>query len=389
MPTATTVERPELAYRTVEEFDQWRAVVTVVAGGMITLLTIAAMLFGNFLAGLATFVVLSVLFLADSFHRADPKRVDKIMPIVRAAFVNKLYGPGWVYIPLTTLLSFLFGYETVNGQDINFGFDVEEILPGDQSQIALHNFFYVIINPDDPIRVVDIGGLDKVFERLHQQVEQRERNWARSETEGPQTLDHALGMKDEAIHAILQMLLEDSLRSVAPDIPSEAILGYIKRRPLSAKEQEWITKFKEKDATTQDEILRAGEDLLKFIQGARNGEVSIAMHDLGLIIRRFGVDSIRPVGTTPEDLEEVRKAKFTARKRRIDAEGLRDAGKVIAKAPGFKGDSVQAVMIAEGIVKKTVTETETGVADPVLETAKVLFQPIIAAVASRIAGGKE
>lgn len=391
MPVADKLnkKKPILASRSMEEFKQWRAIVTVAAGGTIFLSTLASWIFGGAILGLVTLVVLSVLFITDSFVYADAGRFEKIVPMIFGVFVDKLEGPGYFYIPLKTF-SFLLSYKKINGQEIDFGFAVEEYLPVTESKILLHNDLYVVIDPDNPIKFIEIGGFLGAFKRLMEQMGQWERNWISSPTEGPQTVDDARGMKNEAILKILRMFLEDDLRRLAPDIPDEIILGFITHRRPSTKEQELMTaKLEQKDSATKENILKAGRELLNLIQRARTGEMSIALHGLGLIVTRFGVDSIEPAGETISHMDEVNKATFEATKRKIVARGYAEAAKILAEAPGFKGDSMQTMLIAEGVVKKEVKETEVGLADPILETAKVLFQPIITAVASRIAGGKE
>ncbi|MDR3378599.1 MAG: hypothetical protein P4M10_07935, partial [Verrucomicrobiae bacterium] len=159
------------------------------------------------------------------------------------------------------------------------------------------------------------------------------------------------------------------------------VLGFITHRPSSTKEQELlVAKLEQKDPAKKDAIIEAGKRLLAFIQRVRTGEMSIALHGLGLIITRFGVDSIEPVGETAKYMDEVNKATFEATKREKVATGVTNAAKILAEAPGFKGDSVQTLLIAEGVIKKTVTETEVGVSDPLVKA----LQPIINSIASLI-----
>ena len=242
-------------------------------------------------------------------------------------------------------------------------------------------------DPHNPVKLNEIGGFAKACERLRGQIGQRERDWILSTTEGPQSLDEARGMKDEAIHMILRMLLEDDLRRLAPGISEEVILGFIKHRPPTTAEQIMMTQtLEQKDPAEREAILADGRELLELIQKTRTGEISIALHNLGVIVTRFGVDEIKGVGATAAGQDEIAKANLEAEKRKVVATGYRDAAKVIADSPGFKGDSMQTMLIAEGVVKKEVKETEIGVSDPLIETGKILLEPIAAAIAAKIAG---
>lgn len=384
--SATTNKNPEFSSRTMEEFDQMRIFVTVVGGGAIVLFTLTAAILGGPIVGLAMLVILSALFLADSFVYADAASFQKIIPKVLGVFVNELIGPGYIYLPLKTILPFLLSFEFKDAKEVEFDFVAMERLCNNQQEVSLDNQFYLMPDPRNPIKLIEIGGFGKACRRLRGQVGQRERNWILSKEEGPQTLDEARGMKDEAIHVILQLLLKDDLRRLAPDISDEVIIGFLKHRPPSTLEQRLMTETLEQtDPEEKKEILAAGRELLDLIQGTRSGERSFPLHDLGLIVTRFGIDEIKGVGKTAEGQDAIAKATLEAEQRRITAEGLAAAATIIAKAPGFKGDSMDTVLIAERVVKKEIKETEFGLSDPLVQAGQVLLGSITAAIASRIA----
>jgi hypothetical protein len=387
MPKATMNKVPELPSRTMEELNIMRIIITAAGCVMIFLLTLAMAIVGGPIVGLVTLMILSALFLADSFVYADAGRFQKIIPRVLGVFVNELEGPGFVYLPLKTVLPFLLSYEFKDGGEVEFDFAVEENLCGSEEKISLENQFYLIPDPRNPVKLIEIGGFDKACKRLEGQVGQRERNWVLSKTEGPQTLDEARGMKDEAIHTILQMLLEDDLRRLAPDISDEVILGFIKGRPPATIEQKLMAEtLEQKDPTEKEDILAAGRELLALIQKTRTGELSLALHNLGLIVNRFGVDNIKGVGATAAGMDEIAKATLEAQKRKVVAQGYADSAAIIAKAPGFKGNSMDTMLVAEKVVKKEIKETEFGFSDPLVQTAQILLTPITTAIASKIAG---
>lgn len=387
MSAATVRQIPKSPSRTMGELDRLRIVITVAVAGIILLLTYAITLLGGPYAGLATLIIPSVLFLVTSFVYGDAGRYIKVLPKIRGVFVNELLGPGYVYLPLKTIFPFLLSYEFRDGGEVEFDFTTEERLRSNQQAISLGNQFYLMPDPHNPVKLNEIGGFAKACERLRGQIGQRERDWILSTTEGPQSLDEARGMKDEAIHMILRMLLEDDLRRLAPGISEEVILGFIKHRPPTTAEQIMMTQtLEQKDPAEREAILADGRELLELIQKTRTGEISIALHNLGVIVTRFGVDEIKGVGATAAGQDEIAKANLEAEKRKVVATGYRDAAKVIADSPGFKGDSMQTMLIAEGVVKKEVKETEIGVSDPLIETGKILLEPIAAAIAAKIAG---
>ncbi len=320
---ATINKKPEIPSRTMEEFDKWRMAITVIAGGLIFLITLTATIFGGPIVGLSVLIALSTLFISDSFVYADAGEFKKPIPMVWGQFVNKLLDPGWLYLPVKTLIPFLLSYKLMNGKDIDCTFTVEEYLPKKKSKISMRNNLYLIIDPNNPVKLIEIGGLPEVFERLQQQMGQRERIWISSEEEGPQDVGQAIGMKDEALHAILRMIFKDDLSRLAPDIPDELILKFINRHELSAKEKELMAeRWDPKDPAEKEKILKAGEDLLTLIRETRDGESSIVLHSLGVIITRFGIDEIAPVGPTAEYMNEVNKASYEAEKAADRGQGL-------------------------------------------------------------------
>ena len=371
MPKAIVVESEPLQYRTVEAFDDLRNVVTVASLAAIVVLAAATTVMMGPLVGAAVFMAIIGFFLWASLHYAEAKVVDKLIPMVFGIYVNQLFGPGWIYIPLAKLGGWPLGYKTMPGKSIDMDSTVEERISKDEGTIKISYSVYLRIDPHNPIQVIEVGGLKEAIERLKEQFDQCLRTWTCSPDEGPLNVDQARGMNDEATLRILRMLLSDDVMHVSPDIPSEVLIGHVRRRTLNAKEQEMIREtLKKKTTEEQEEIRHKTEELLEFIRQVRNGERAIAIQSLGIIIERFVVSQILPTGEAAKHLDEVFQAEQTARIRIISAEGLAKAGKKIKKVPGMNTDPIETILVAEGKVKKEVKATEFRVGDNILKAVE-------------------
>jgi hypothetical protein len=370
--------------RTMQMFRTLRVVMTAVALMLIGAWTIMVSIFANsFWAGIA-FCTMTVLFLVDSFHNIDARVPDKAIPMIGGVFVNHLIGPGWIFVPFKGLL---LDYQLMYGGEFEQVFEVQEVIPGDKSVIVIPNDIYVSIDPENPAQVIEVGGLEAAVTRLKNLITQRERIWITSESEGPQTLDQARRMSDEVIFAILEALLKDDIGRISSEIPTEVLYGIYKGRFLSPKEREW--KEKKFDTLTKDEqenLLELTKEHIEFIRQARDQRKPIALHYLGLLVRRFGTDNIEPAGSTLENVAAVNKARFLVEQRNIAAQGLADASKKLSEVPGIQGDPTRLLLIAEGIVKEDVKVTRFETSPQILTALETALGPIASAVAGKIRG---
>lgn len=373
---------------TMESFRMMNAAIT---GVVLFLSTLAAWVAGTLSGSIWLFAGLFLLsfgaFLGGSLYYIDVRVPQKAIPMVRGRLVNRLVD-GWLFVAFKGL--FFLDYILVTGLDFAKRFDTIEIVPGDRTEIIAPVEVYAMIDPENPIPIIRMGGIDEAARRLQEQIVQRVRGWLCSKDEGPQDMDQARQMGDEAILAILQKLSKDDVGRIHHKIPNEAIVGFKKGRPLSEKEKELKAEFDELSEDERQDLFRGAEELLEFVEKARNGEGHFRIIALGLIVTRLGVDNIEPTAESKESVLKVNAARRDAEVQAIQAASVAaEANSYAAIKGGVKIDPVQTTLIRRGIVKKDIQVKEYDLSPNVTTAVRTLGNPLITALASRITGRKE
>jgi hypothetical protein len=337
----------------------------------------------GFIPATIFFIALSVLFAGKTLHNIDASVPNIAVPKIFGNYVKATIGPGWVFVPFK---GWLLDYLLMYGGELNPIFPTEGIIPGDRSTVSIPNDIYVRIDRDNPLQIIEVGGLDEAITRMKNQVVRRERIWLTSKVEGPQDLDHARQMSEEVIHLILEALLKDDMRRVDSRIPTEVLIGIYNHRRMVASEAAWVAEYNKLPDNRKKELMDEVGEHVEFIRDAREGRRPVHLKYLGLTIERFGADNIEPSGETIENVAAVNKAQFLAEQRKRAAKGLADAAKELAAVPGTQGDPTRTILIAEGIVKEDVKVTRLEASPQILTAAEGTLGPIFSALAGRIRG---
>jgi len=329
------------------------------------------------------FFAMSVIFMGTSVHNIDASVPNIAIPKIFGNYVNRAIGPGWIFVPFK---GWLLDYELMFGGELNPLFPTEGVIPTDSSTVSIPNDVYVRADRNNPVQVIEVGGLDEAINRMKNQVVRRERIWLASKTEGPQDLNHAREMGEEVVHMILEGLLKDDLQRVDSRIPTEVLIGIYNHRQMVASERTWEAQYNALPAERKQELMDAVGEHIQLIRDARNGKRSIPLKHLGLIIERFGADNIEPSGDTLKNVAALNQTEFQAKQRLAAAKGLAAAGKELAAVPGSQGDPTRTILIGEGTVKEEVKVTRIELAPQILTTADGLLGPIVSALANKLKG---
>ena len=264
-----------------------------------------------------------------------------------------------------------------------------------RTTIVIPSHLFYSIDPENPIQVFLVGGIDKAAKRLLELVDKTLREWVTAPQKGPQklesselTLDRARQMSNEAINEILESLVNNDLTQIPSEIPTEALLGHFEGRPLSPKETEWIAQYEKKSDTEKAEIKIAAEKRLAEIAAVRNGDMAFAVSSVGLVVRQMVVDNIEPDKLTADQITKVAAERFAAEQRKIRTESL------VEQANRFKTvtedlDPLQAALIEEGTITQTNQVTKFELSPALTQIADGLAKTLGTAIADRISGGKE
>ena len=174
---------------------------------------------------------------------------------------------------------------------------------------------------------------------------------------------------------------------------SNEALGFIKNRPLTNKEKELKLEFDKLSLVDRKALLRdAKKNLLDLVEKAPDGQGYFRILSLGLVVTRLGISDILPTPQTKEAMLKVQFANRDAEVQAIQSRSVAEEAALYASAVGpsaVKINPVETALIRRGIVKKDVKETTFNLSPELTTAASALFGPLVEAMASKIAGGKD
>ena len=298
---------------------------TLVALAIIILIfAIAYIVFlvGGFWFGTGTLILLLEEFIRRNIWNIPAVPPTKAVPMVLGKLINVLLNAGWYFIPLKG--SPFLDIQEITGEEIAIRFVTKDVVPGDRSEVEAPVSVYIAVDPQNPVQVFVVGGLEEVAKRIEEQVDQFFRKWIVSPSKGPQTMNEARQMSDEVINEILENLLAYDVKRIHPEIPTEVIMGYFSGRPLNPQEEKWE---KELDKLSPDDLKKmrdAAEERFDLIQKIRDGDQSYSLHSMGVVIRRMVVGNMEPTDETKKAVANVAAAKFFAEEQAILAKSVKE-----------------------------------------------------------------
>jgi hypothetical protein len=383
-------------YASLALFNSIRWLITVIVGLAILGISLRVY-FWNVWFGIFALMVFGGLFIYDGYRNFKDIPPTGWMPQVFGRPVNilKPWGPAW--IPFRS--SFTIGYKAMSRQIMHADLKPAVLIPGDRSTILIPTHMFDAIDPNNPMQLFMVGGIDEAQERLEENIRKILREWVTSPQKGPVamgnsqlTLDRARQMNNEAINEILESLAKDQLVAIPSDIPTEVLIGYFTGRPPADWEKECIKVYEAKSAAEKAAIKQAVLKRLDDIAAVKGGKKPIAVHTLGLIILQMIVDNIEPDETTARFVADVAKENFESERRKIRATSFAEMASIL-KPQTNDLDAMQAAFIAEDKTKQEIKVTKfelspalSAIADKAVDSA---VKDLIPAWASRISGRKE
>lgn len=359
----------------MEDFDRIRAAITGAVLIFSAILAASIWVLTDLLSlSVAVFVLLFGGFLIQAIARIDPTKNEVAIPIIGEKFVNRLIGPGWIFVPLKGF--FFLDFMILTGMNLSNRSKSVIILPDDKEieEPITTNF---IIDPYRPIPFIRLGQtledrLSEIDKRFDEQIGQHLRQWLCSKTEGPQTLDQARQMKDEEILAILEKVAADDIKQRHPELTNLEIVSLYKKHPWQEAESEAKKKFDALSQLKQDELMEEAKDLLKVVNAVRNGQYEFHLAELGVIVTKFVIGNIEPTAETRAGMLSVSKADWDAQAQAKTAKSIADEARRYSKASKIPIDSVKTTLIRRGIVKEDIKVNEVKLSPNVTDTISTL-----------------
>ena len=377
----------------MEKFYFMRAMVTFITIVLILVITVIVFVIGGFWFGLPTLILLTEEFFRRSIYDLPANPPTKAIPMVWGKFIEAeippgpetnlptvennekiLLDPGWYFIPFRG--SIFLDLQEITGKEIAIRFVTKEVIPRDRSEVAAPVAIYIAVDPHNPAQVFIVSGsnnasLDpqstvkvsvedpefkEVAKRLQEQVDQLLRKWIVSPHKGPQSMDQARQMSDEAINEILESLLAHDVQRIHPEIPTEIILAFFgKHRQLTPQEKRWQRTLEELSPEDLEKLHKVTQERFDLIQEMRNGNQHYPLHGLGIVIRRMVVGNMEPTDETKIAVADVASARFFAEKQAILTKSVEAEANTYKNIPGVKDPLEQTLL------RRDITHKETKV----------------------------
>jgi hypothetical protein len=344
--------------------------------------------------GAGIFILLLEEFLRRSIYDVPADPPTKAIPMVWGKFIDPvpkestLLNAGWYFIPLKG--SPLLDIREITGEEIAIRFTTKEVVPGDRSEVAAPVSVYVAVDPQNPVQVFIIGGLEEVAKRIEEQVDQLLRKWIVSSTEGPQTMNQAREMNEETINRVLEGLLAYDVKRIHPEIPTEVVVGYFKGRlPTTPQEQQWKETFEKLTEGEKEELRKSAEERFDLIKKMRDGNQSYPLHSMGVVVRRMVVGNMEPTDETKIAVAKVAAARFFAEEQTILAESVKAEAASYTGIPGV-GDPLEQTLLRRNITHKETKvsrlETSPDLTGVIKELGGKLVEGIVSAMTKKKEG---
>jgi hypothetical protein len=372
------------------EFESMRSVLIVITVIAILIVSTAITIFANFWLGFVAFGCPAILLFAWSSIRSFPANPPtKWIPEVMGVYVNQLKCWGPTILPWTS--PFTINATPMPGGIMHVDLESKEMIPNDRVTVVIPVHMFYEIDDDDPVKVIQLGGVDKAAELLRENIDKLLRQWVTHPGKGPQTLgkgkekmtlDMVRRMNNEATNHILEELAKDDIAVIHSDIPIEALMGYFTKRQMWPREQQWVQEI-EKLSEDEREKLRAEiKERNGDIEAFRSGKKPLRVQSVGLIIRQMIVDNIEADGPSAAAVAKVAEANFNAEIKKINAQALADQAATL-KPITTTMDPVQAALILEDKVKQTIEVKKYDAAEPLIAMVDGLGRAVIGAIFNR------
>lgn len=305
----------------------------------------------------------------------DTKRVKKEL-----IEVSEYKDEGWRLFPLYPLW---YGYIPVKVERIVFEIKSTVRTP-DRSNSAVPIVLTIRPSPDYLIEYINSGGEEGVKTQLIGKIQERIREWAMSEEEGPISWRELNRAHLEAVSILIKAIAGrenvSQIPEYAQNVPTHIWMRYYSepqpKKAFFKNEEEWIGKEEdpEKWLRVKNELKKMNDEQKKNTKEAvkkrrdeivalRVGAAKILIQNLGIVIERLNVADIEVLG------EVAKRADAQAKEQEDrDAEGLelgfvRERIEDLMKPP-FRYTPEQALEIVQterGKVEKQIAETKVNI----------------------------
>ncbi|MBI2278749.1 MAG: hypothetical protein HYU81_01650 [Candidatus Brennerbacteria bacterium] len=359
---------------------------------LIFVLLFSLFVFSHVVLGITAFVAVAGSFLLQGLRNIPNEPPQKGVLTFLGARQKKTLKEGWNFFPF---FPFVFGFVLVPVTRISKEFVVKTKTPDlADSEIPIA----ITYRPLDEhfIEFLNNGGHAGIETQLNGKIEERVREWAISDEEGPQDWKELQKSRLEATSVLTKTIGLNSITEIpsyAQSVPTVIWMGYFMEPrptlPTSKSEEEWMKDGWKRVNEVYDPLVDTQKEDLKTAVKSRREEVkklrtgtgSIVLKDLGVKIERLNVGDVKVLGEVAKAAEKEAKEEEERKAERFEISHVQKLVEELMKPPyNFSSEqALEVIQTERSKVTKMITESKLNISPETREMIKIIIPQIISA----------
>ncbi len=295
------------------------------------------------------------------------------------------YFPGYPFVCGLVLVHIQTKDQGLTGQKVHTPDQAECMLPGNISWTP---------DPEYLVNYLNSGGEKGIRTKTQNIWEGVVREWAISDSEGPQTYMELLGAQEEAVNLLLRSFARESLTPIttiyekATKIPTSILFKYFKepqKPPTETEAITWGEKW-EKLKTALDAENPTPEAIL-YLRGkvtqrrnevtkARDGRGHFEKPEWGIEINLLNIGQAEPLGELAKAMELEAKEKREKAGEITELDHVEERITKMAKNPAIGQDAKELVMVERKKATKDIKEIKLNVSPELIKLGTQLLDKL-------------
>jgi len=255
---------------------------------------------------------------------ADPPHLGLVT--FRGKRTEEVKEEGWQF--LAPFFPVLYDVILINVERKNQDLPAETVRTPDLAQLEIP--ISMTWTPGSPkeedngkflINYLNNGGENGVKAIIADIVQERVREWAFAENEGPKTFQEAIGAKGDAVAILIKAIAGEDLERIPSSIPTKILSNYFEEKTPTDNEKDWGENWEKVKEILDEEneitVEMAIEERKKIIQKIKVGNGTQPVEQLGITFNRL---NIKDIIIKPGSQLEIAAEKKVTEEREKDAE---------------------------------------------------------------------
>jgi len=275
---------------------------------------------------------------------------------------------------------FWYGFVLIKTEKVNQDLPPQKVRTPDLVELLIPVSLTTSPDAEDPRHLIeydDAGGEEGTADILEDIVQERLREWAFSQEEGPRDFRDCMGAKEEAVMILLKAIVGDQLPRVHERIPTSVLYRHIYYGQDLGR---WKNEWESMSADTQAEIRQKLEERREAARKVREGNSELVKSGIGLKVYRLNIGEITPLGPAAEAMDLEAKERLERKGEKEELEHVLERATVLMKpkaaSEGKEGglglsaeQALELIQTERGKVTKSIDEKKISISS---ETGNLL-----------------